>query len=74
MNEVVIVDAVRTPIGRRNGGLSTMHSIDLLGTVQQEVLSRAGVDPAEVGQVVGGCVGQVGMQGMNVTRDRKSVV
>ncbi|MFO7589603.1 MAG: steroid 3-ketoacyl-CoA thiolase [Acidimicrobiia bacterium] len=69
MNDVVIVDAVRTPTGRRNGGLSTMHSIDLLGTVQREVLDRAGVDPAEVGQVVGGCVGQVGMQGMNVTRN-----
>ena len=69
MDEVVIVEAVRTPIGRRNGGLSSMHSIDLLAAVQQEVLARAGVDPAEVGQVVGGCVGQVGMQAMNVTRN-----
>jgi len=69
MAEVVIVEAVRTPVGRRNGGLSSMHSIDLLGAVQREVLSRAGVDPLEVGQVVGGCVGQVGMQAMNVTRN-----
>jgi acetyl-CoA C-acetyltransferase len=69
VNEVVIVEAVRTPTGRRNGGLSTMHSINLLGLVQREVLSRAGVDAAEVGQVVGGCVGQTGMQAMNVTRN-----
>jgi len=69
MADVVIVEAVRTPLGKRNGGLSAMHSIDLLGAVQTEVLSRAGVDPAEVGQVVGGCVGQVGMQTMNVTRN-----
>ena len=69
MPEVVIVEAVRTPVGRRNGGLSSMHSIDLLGAVQREVLDRAGVDPLEVGQVVGGCVGQVGMQAINVTRN-----
>jgi acetyl-CoA C-acetyltransferase len=69
MAEVVIVEAVRTPVGRRNGGLSTMHSMDLLGLVQREVLSRSGIDPLEVGQVVGGCVGQVGMQAMNVTRN-----
>jgi acetyl-CoA C-acetyltransferase len=68
VNEVVIVDAVRAPIGRRNGGLSSMHAIDLLGAVQRELFARSGVDPTEVGQVVGGCVGQVGMQAMNVTR------
>src|SRR5438552_4119464 len=60
MNEVVIVEAVRSPIGRRGGGLSSMHSIDLLGALQREVLARAGVDPNEVGQVVGGCGGQDG--------------
>jgi acetyl-CoA C-acetyltransferase len=67
-NDVVIVEAVRSPIGRRNGGLSGMHSIDLLGSVQSELIARAGIDPLEVDQVVGGCVGQVGMQSMNVTR------
>lgn len=67
-NEVVIVEAVRSPVGRRNGGLSGMHSIDLLGNVQSELIERAGIDPMEVDQVVGGCVGQVGMQSMNVTR------
>ena len=69
MSEVVIVEAVRSPFGRRNGGLSSMHSLDLLGAVQRELFTRSGVDPAEVGQVVGGCVGQVGMQTMNVTRN-----
>ena len=68
MRDVVIVDAVRTPVGRRNGGLSTCHSVDVLGTVQKALFDRTGIDPLEVGQVVGGCVGQVGMQSMNVTR------
>jgi acetyl-CoA C-acetyltransferase len=69
VREVVIVAAVRTPIGRRDGGLSTMHAIDLLGVVQRALFDRTGLDPSEVGQVVGGCVGQVGMQASNVTRN-----
>ena len=68
MPEVVIVEAVRAPIGRRNGGLAAIHSNDLLGAVLQEVVTRAGVDPREIGQVIGGCVGQVGMQTGNVAR------
>jgi acetyl-CoA C-acetyltransferase len=68
MNEVVIVEAVRTPIGRRNGGLSTVHPADLLGTVLLEVVGRSGIDPAEVEQVVAGCVSQVGEQSFNVAR------
>ncbi|HET9732634.1 MAG TPA: steroid 3-ketoacyl-CoA thiolase [Acidimicrobiales bacterium] len=68
MREVVIAQAVRSPIGRRNGGLSTMHAVDLLATVQEELIKRSGIDPNEVGQVVGGCVTQVGMQAGNVTR------
>ena len=68
MRDVVIVEAVRTPVGRRGGGLSTSHSVDVLGTVQKALFARPGVDPGEIGQVVGGCVGQVGMQTMNVTR------
>ena len=68
-NDVVIVEAVRTPVGRRNGGLSQMHSIDVLGAVQRAVIERSGIDPLEVGQVVGGCVGQVGMQAANITRN-----
>jgi acetyl-CoA C-acetyltransferase len=66
--EVVIVEAVRTPIGKRNGGLSSMHSIDLLAAAQKALIDRSGIDPAEVGQVIGGCVSQVGMQALNVTR------
>ncbi len=69
MREVVIVEAVRTPLGKRNGELAAVHSIDLLGAVQSEVISRAGIDANVVGQVIGGCVGQVGMQTMNVTRN-----
>jgi len=68
MPEVVIVEAVRSPFGKRGGGLSTTHSVELLGSVLGSVVARAGIDPAEVGQVVGGCVGQVGMQAMNVSR------
>jgi len=69
MPEVVIVDAVRSPFGKRGGGLSTTHSVELLGSVLRALLDRSGIDPADVGQVVGGCVGQVGMQAMNVTRN-----
>jgi len=68
MSDVVIVEAVRSPLGRRKGGLSGTHSVELLAAVQSELFKRSGVDPASVGQVVGGCVGQVGMQTMNVTR------
>jgi len=69
VRDVVVVEAVRTPTGRRGGHLSGMHAIDLLGLVQRDVLTRAGIDPVEVGQVVGGCVGQAGMQSLNVTRN-----
>jgi acetyl-CoA C-acetyltransferase len=68
MPEVVIVDAVRTPIGRRGGGLSSVHAADLLATVQHELVTRTGIDPAAVGQVVGGCVSQVGEQSFNIAR------
>jgi acetyl-CoA C-acetyltransferase len=68
MSDVVIIDAVRTPIGRRNGGLSTVHPADLLATALSELIARTGIDPAEVGQVVGGCVSQVGEQSFDVAR------
>ena len=67
-SNVVIVDAVRSPIGRRNGGLSSMHPADLLGAVQKALIERTGIDPHEVGQVVTGCVSQVGEQAFNVGR------
>ena len=68
MTNVVIVDAVRTPIGRRGGGLSTLHPAQVLGAVQRAIIDRTGIDPAEIGQVVGGCVSQVGEQSFNITR------
>src|SRR5919199_1802547 len=68
MSDIVIVEAVRSPIGRRGGGLSTMHPADLLATVQKEVIDRSGIDPAEIGQLVGGCVSQVGEQSFNIAR------
>jgi acetyl-CoA C-acetyltransferase len=67
-NDVVIVEAVRSPLGRRNGGLATMHPADILGAVQRAALERAGIDPVEVGQVIGGCVSQVGEQTFNIAR------
>jgi acetyl-CoA C-acetyltransferase len=68
MSEVVIVEAVRSPIGRRNGGLATVHPADLLAGVLRELVGRSGIDPAEVGQVVTGCVSQVGEQSFNIGR------
>jgi acetyl-CoA C-acetyltransferase len=61
--------AVRSPFGRRNGQLSELHSIDLLGTVQRALFDRTSIDPGIVRQVIGGCIGQVGMRAMNVTRN-----
>jgi acetyl-CoA C-acetyltransferase len=69
MSDVVIVEAVRSPLGKRKGGLSAVHSTQLLARIQSELIARAGIDPLEVGQVIGGCVGQVGMQTMNVARN-----
>ncbi|HTT87349.1 MAG TPA: steroid 3-ketoacyl-CoA thiolase [Acidimicrobiales bacterium] len=68
MARAVIVGAVRTPIGRRNGWLSGFHPAELLGATQVELVKRAGIDASEVEQVVGGCVTQAGEQGSNVTR------
>ncbi|MGH9235973.1 MAG: steroid 3-ketoacyl-CoA thiolase [Acidimicrobiales bacterium] len=68
MTDVVIVEAVRSPVGRRNGGLSTVHPAELLATVVSELVTRSGIDPAEVGQVVTGCVSQVGEQSFNIGR------
>ncbi|MEU8303323.1 steroid 3-ketoacyl-CoA thiolase [Actinomadura sp. NPDC048955] len=69
MPEAVIVDAVRTPVGKRYGALSGLHPAQLLGAVQRGLLERAGVEAATVGQVVGGCVTQAGEQSNNVTRN-----
>ncbi len=68
MQEVVIVSAVRSAIGRRKGGLAGLHPADLLGAVQRAAVERAGVDPTLIGQIVGGCVSQVGEQSFNIAR------
>ncbi|KQY33526.1 acetyl-CoA acetyltransferase [Nocardia sp. Root136] len=68
MGTPVIVEAVRTPIGKRRGQLSGLHAAELLGLAQRGLLDRAGLDPAEVEQVIGGCVTQAGEQSNNVTR------
>jgi acetyl-CoA C-acetyltransferase len=68
MGNPVIIDAVRTPLGKRNGWLAGVHPAALLGFVQAEVLRRAGVDPELVDQVVGGCVTQVGEQSNDMVR------
>ncbi|CAN5560171.1 acetyl-CoA C-acyltransferase [soil metagenome] len=68
MTDVVIVEAVRSPTAKRGGGLSTLHPADLLAATQAELIERSGIDPSEVGQVIGGCVSQIGEQAFNVAR------
>jgi acetyl-CoA C-acetyltransferase len=71
MREAVIVDAVRTPIGRGKqgrGDLCSFHPAHLLARVQDALVERNGIDPAEIEQVVGGCVTQAGEQSNNITR------
>lgn len=67
--EVVIVEATRTPIGRRNGALHEEHPVMLAAQVLREVTRRAGIEPGIVEDVVWGCVSQVGEQGFNVARN-----
>lgn len=66
--DAVIVGAVRTPVGRRGGGLAGVHPVDLSGRVLDALAARTGLDPADVDDVVWGCVTQVGEQAMNVGR------
>jgi len=68
MRETVIVEAVRTAVGKRNGGLSGMHAADLSAVVLNELLERAGINPELVDDVVWGCVSQVGDQSSNIGR------
>ncbi|MFD8566855.1 steroid 3-ketoacyl-CoA thiolase [Streptomyces sp. NPDC059639] len=69
MAEAVIVDAARTPVGRRRGALSTLHPAHLLGLAQRGLIERSGLAPDLVEQVIGGCVTQAGEQSNNVTRN-----
>jgi acetyl-CoA C-acetyltransferase len=64
----VIVEAVRTPNGRRGGWLAGLHAAELLGAAQRALVDRAAVDPARVEQAIGGCVTQGGEQSSNITR------
>ena len=68
MGAAVIVEAVRTPIGRRGGVLSGLHATEILGAAQRALLDRAGLEPDQVEQVAGGCVTQAGEQSSNVSR------
>ncbi|MDA3641907.1 thiolase family protein [Mycobacterium xenopi] len=68
MREAVIVEAVRTPVGKRNGALSTMHAADLSAAVLKELVDRADIDPQLVDDVIWGCVSQVGDQSSNIGR------
>ena len=68
MGTAVIVEAVRTPIGRRRGALAGLHAAEILGSAQAALVEREGIEPAEVEQVAGGCVTQAGEQAGNVTR------
>ncbi|MGW1741707.1 steroid 3-ketoacyl-CoA thiolase [Nocardia sp. NPDC001965] len=68
MGTPVIVEAARTPIGKRNGWLSGLHAAEILGLAQRGLLDRAHLDPAKVEQIIGGCVTQAGAQSNNITR------
>src|SRR6266704_2273041 len=69
IREAVIVEAVRSPIGKRNGSLKDFHPVDLLAEVLKEVVGRAGVDPGLVEDNITGCVSQVGEQALNIGRN-----
>src|SRR6195952_243560 len=68
MREAVVVEAVRTPVGKRNGGLSGVHAADLSAIVLTELVERTGLDPNLVDDVIWGCVSQVGDQSSNIGR------
>ena len=68
MRDAVIVEAVRTPTGKRNGGLSGIHSADLSAHVLRAIAERTGIDPAVVDDVIWGCVMQIGEQTFDIAR------
>jgi acetyl-CoA C-acetyltransferase len=69
VSEAYIVGAVRTPVGRRNGGLSGVHPVDLAAKVLSELMTRTGADPSAVEDVIMGCVSQVGPQSIDIARN-----
>ena len=68
MGNPVIVEATRSPIGKRNGWLSGLHATELLGAVQKALVDKAGIEAGDVEQVIGGCVTQYGEQSNNISR------
>ena len=68
MGNPVIVEATRSPIGKRNGWLSGLHATDLLGATQKALVEKAGIDAGDVEQLIGGCVTQYAEQSNNITR------
>ena len=69
MTTAVIVDAIRTPLGKRNGKLQNWHPVDLAAETLKALISRTGIDPAVIDDVIMGCVMQVGEQGVNIGRN-----
>src|SRR3954463_2887638 len=67
--DAVIVEAVRTPLGKRNGKLKDWHPVDLLAEVLNETIARSNIDASKVDDVICGCVSQVGEQSLNVGRN-----
>ena len=68
MGNPVIVEATRSPIGKRGGWLSGLHATELLGATQKALVEKAGLDAGDIEQLIGGCVTQYGEQGNNITR------
>src|SRR5918999_5219654 len=69
MREAVIVEAVRTPIGKKNGKLAGWHPVDLLAEVLNAAIERTGIDPSTVDDHITGCVSQTGEQAINIARN-----
>lgn len=69
MQNAVIVDTLRTPLGKRNGRLKEWHPVDLAGVVLRELVARNGIDPTQIDDVIMGCVMQVGEQSLNIARN-----
>jgi len=69
VSEAYIVGAVRTPVGKRNGGLAAVHPVDLAARVLTELIARTGADPSAVDDVIMGCVSQIGPQAIDIARN-----
>ena len=72
MSEAYIIDAIRTPVGRRNGALAGVRADELAAKTLSEIVERTGVDPNTIDDVVMGCVTQLHEQGVNVARNARS--